>query len=331
MSCECRAPQRNCLTAAFLRQEVLRVVSAGYSESAIKCDHAATMSSREPEKITVRDLLGGTRRANFCHCRRRYIVGPELVLAACSSEQRKSVGGCFGRPTTTRQLRANANHSELCHSAGRPALITFRREPLDGGVVMLMLRNKQRNQHVDVQKADHSQDYSPVPSASRSTSSTDSVGAPGRRGNTGTPRSNLTSAFAIRLSSASTNSSTRCPDWLARSASRSFNAASTVIVAFGMTPLSHDVTKSANCDAKVPFVAQRHDLSPPGWLQLARPAGGHWSSINQRIARAPATTRVFPQETLLDEALDITERGVVRALLQLCPLRCRQLPGEAVQ
>ena len=100
---------------------------------------------------------------------------------------------------------------------------------------MLMLRNKQRNQHVDVQKADHGQDYSPAPSARRSTSSTDSVGAPGRRGNTGTPRSNRTSAFAIRLSSASTNSSTRCPDWLARSASRSFNAASTVIVAFGMT------------------------------------------------------------------------------------------------
>ena len=60
-------------------------------------------------------------------------------------------------------------------------------------------------------------------------------------------------------------------------------------------------------------------------------ARGHRSSINQRIARAPATTRVFPQETLLDEALDITERGVVRALLEPRPLRCRQLPGEAVQ
>jgi hypothetical protein len=187
--------------------------------------------------------------------------------AACSSEEQESVGGRFGRPWYTGQLRANANHSELCHSAGRPALVSFRREPLDRGVVMLMLRNKQRDQHVDVQKADHGQDYSPVPSARRSTSSTDSVGAPGRRGNTGTPRSNRTSASAIRLSSASTNSSTRCPDWLARSASRSFNAASTVIVAFGMQSLSHDVVRSANCDT-LPLVAQCHSASPRGWAQI---------------------------------------------------------------
>jgi hypothetical protein len=224
------------------------------------------MPSREPEKITVRDLFGGSRPANFGHRCRRYGVRPELVLAACSGEQQKSVGSCFGRPRTTWQLRTNANHSKLCHSAGRPALVGFRREPLDRGVVMLMLRNKQRDQHVDVQKADHGGDYSPAPSARRSTSSTDSVGAPGRRGNTGTPRSNRTSASAIRLSSASTNSSTRCPDWLARSASRSFNAASTVIVAFGMQSLSHEVVRSANRET-LPLVAQRHNESPRGWAQ----------------------------------------------------------------
>jgi hypothetical protein len=70
------------------------------------------------------------------------------------------------------------------------------------------------------------------------------------------------------------------------------------------------------------------------WIFLkgsARRRGGHRSSIDQRIARAPATTRVFPQDTPLDEALDITERGVVRALLELRPLRCRQLPGKAVR
>src|SRR5205823_13410308 len=59
--------------------------------------------------------------------------------------------------------------------------------------------------------------------------------------------------------------------------------------------------------------------------------GGHRSSNTQRIARAPATTWVFPQETPLDEALDITERGVVRALLERRPLRCRELSGETVQ
>jgi hypothetical protein len=204
------------------------------------------MSSREPGKITVRGLLGGSRRPNFGHRCRRCGIRPELVLAACSSEEQESIGGRFGRPWPTGQLRANANHSKLRDRAGRPALITFRRKPLDRGVVVLMLRYKQRNQHVDVQKADHGQDYSPAPSARRSTSSTDSVGAPGRRGNAGTPRSNRTSAFAIRLRSASTNSSTRCPDWLARYASRSFNAASKVIVTFGVTSLSHDVVKRAN-------------------------------------------------------------------------------------
>jgi hypothetical protein len=248
-------------------QQAVHIVAAGSSKSTVKGDHATTMPSREPEKITVRDLFSGSRRANFGHRCRRYGVRPELVLAACSSEEQESVGGRFGRPWYTGQLRANANQSELCHSAGRPALVSFRREPLDRGVVMLMLRNKQRDQDVDVQKADHGQDYSPVPSARRSTSSTDSVGAPGRRGNTGTPRSNRTSASAIRLSSASTNSSTRCPDWLARSASRSFNAASTVIVAFGMQSLSHDVVRSANRET-LALVAQPHNASPRGWAQI---------------------------------------------------------------
>ena len=156
---------------------------------------------------------------------------------------------------------------------------------------MLMLRNQQRNQHVDVQKADHGQDYSPAPSARRSTSSTDSVGAPGRRGKTGTPRSNRTSALAIRLSSASTNSSTRCPDWLARSASRSFNAASTVIVAFGITSLSHDVVKSVNRET-FPLVALRHDASPLGWSQiwshlLANAANHSRISTSKAIRRLP--------------------------------------------
>ncbi len=109
---------------------------------------------------------------------------------------------------------------------------------------------------------------SPVSSAKRSTSAAVSVGAPGRLGNVATPRSIRTSASAIRRSSASSNSSTRCPDRLARSASRSFNAASTVIVAFGIMSLSHDVAKGANCGAKLPFVAQRHDLSPLGWAQI---------------------------------------------------------------
>ena len=252
----------------FLRQEALRVVAADCGQSAVKRDHTTTMSARQPQKVPVRDLLRGDRGSHFGQRSRRYGIGPELVVAACSREQQKSIGGCFGRPRPTGQLRADAKHSKLGDDAGRPALITLCREPLDRGVVMLVLRNKQRNQHVDVQKADHGQDYSPAPSARRSTSSTDSVGAPGRRGKTGTPRSNRTSAFAIRLSNASTNSSTRCPDWLARSASRSFNAASTVIVAFGMSSLSHDVAKGAKCDAALPLVAQRHDASPLGWSQI---------------------------------------------------------------
>ena len=33
--------------------------------------------------------------------------------------KQESVGGRFGWPRTTGQLRANADHAELCHSAGR--------------------------------------------------------------------------------------------------------------------------------------------------------------------------------------------------------------------
>src|ERR1700730_13064085 len=84
-------------------------------------------------------------------------------------------------------------------------------EPLHGGVVMRSLGYKQRHQYVDVEQADHCGGYSSAPSTRRSTSSTESVGAPGRRGKTGTPRSKRTSASAIRRSRTSTNSSTRWP------------------------------------------------------------------------------------------------------------------------
>jgi hypothetical protein len=104
------------------RQQAAHIVAAGSRKSTVKGDKATTMPSREPEKITVRDLFGGSRPANFGHRRRRYGVRPELVLAACSGEQQKSVGSCFGRPRTTWQLRTNANHSKLCHGAGRPAV-----------------------------------------------------------------------------------------------------------------------------------------------------------------------------------------------------------------
>lgn len=111
-------------------------------------------------------------------------------------------------------------------------------------------------------------DYWPAPSARRLTSSTDSVGAPGRRANTGIPRSNRTSAFAIRLSSPSTNSSTGTPDWLARSASRCFKAASTVIVAFGIGTLSHDEVRSANRGCGLPSHPTRPPRYPPSGLPV---------------------------------------------------------------
>ncbi len=108
--------------------------------------------------------------------------------------------------------------------------------------------------------------HSPLLPARRSTSATVSGGAPRRRGKTGTPRSKLTSASAIRRSSASTNSSTGCPVSPARSASRSFSAASTAIVAFGMCPLSHD--EPPKLDARSRLMATRSNASPLGWAQI---------------------------------------------------------------
>ena len=193
------------------------------------------MPSHQSEKIAIRDLFRGGCCPHFSHAGRWYSIRPELVFGSCGAQQQKSICGRLGWPGSARQLCADANDSKLRHCARRPSLTNcVSREPLHRRVVMLVLGDKQRHQYVHVQKADHGSDYSPTPSARRSTSSTERVGAPGRRGNTGTPRSKRISAFAIRLSSASTNSSTRCPDWLARSASRSFKAASTVIVAFGI-------------------------------------------------------------------------------------------------
>jgi len=70
-----------------------------------------------------------------------------------------------------------------------------------------------------------------------------------------------------------------------------------------------------------------------GWrrtLSCTETGGRSPSSINQRIARTSATTRIFVQEILLEETLDIAERCVVRALFKLRPLCGRQLPAEAV-
>ena len=79
-------------------QQAVHSVAAGGSQSTVQGDYATAMSARQTEKIAVRDLLRGDRRADFGHCCRRDSVGPELVLAACGSEKQKSVGGCFGRP-----------------------------------------------------------------------------------------------------------------------------------------------------------------------------------------------------------------------------------------
>ena len=69
----------------------------------------------------------------------------------------------------------------------------------------------------------------------------------------------------------------------------------------------------------------------PGEIGIVSGSVDRRSNLNQRIARAPATSWVLPQKTLLDQALDIAERRIVRALLERCPLGRRQLPGEAVQ
>ena len=109
------------------------------------------MASRQPQKVTVRDQFRGGGGPHFGHYGRRYGIRPELVVAARSGEQQKSIGGCFRWPWPAGKLCADANHAKLGHGAGRPALmIIFCREPRDRGIVMLMLWNKQRNQHVDV-------------------------------------------------------------------------------------------------------------------------------------------------------------------------------------
>ena len=163
------------------------------------------------------------------------------------------------------------------------SLCLVRREPLQRGGMMLVLGYKQRHQYVDVEKTDQGLRYSPEPSARRSTSSTKSEGAPGRRGKTGTPRSKDTSASANRRSRASTNSSTCWPFWPARSASRSFNAASTVIVAFAYvyhcpttSPQGRTLKRcavSSGCARPAPLATQpvtKRGRTKSAWPQIAR-------------------------------------------------------------
>ena len=127
---------------------------------------------------------------------------------------------------------ATCGHSCKLRGRRRQASLSQR------GVVVLVFRHDEGDQDVDVEQSAYACRY--WPSARRSTSATVRVGAPGRRGKTGTPRSNRTSASATRRRRASTNSSTCWPVLLARSDSRSFSAASTVMVASAMSSLRHD-------------------------------------------------------------------------------------------
>ena len=77
-------------------QEASYIVAAEGSQSTVKGDQTTAMSSRQPEKVPVRDLLRGGGGPHFGHCGRRYGIRPELVVAARSGEQKKSIGGCFG-------------------------------------------------------------------------------------------------------------------------------------------------------------------------------------------------------------------------------------------
>jgi hypothetical protein len=85
----------------------------------------------------------------------RHSVRPELVVAS-RGKQEEPIGDRLRRPGASGQLRAHADHTQLGHGAGRPPMTHgFLPEPLRREVVMLMLRNEQRHQDVDVQQTDH--------------------------------------------------------------------------------------------------------------------------------------------------------------------------------
>jgi len=48
----------------------------------------------------------------------------------------------------------------------------------------------------------------------------------------------------------------------------------------------------------------------------------------ERITRAPATGGVFKENALVDQVLDLTEGSVMRALLDLRPIRGRRFPSN---
>ena len=55
------------------------------------------------------------------------------------------------------------------------------------------------------------------------------------------------------------------------------------------------------------------------------------ADIDQRVASAPAASRVAHQHSAVDELLNVPQRRVLRALSQGRPLRSRQLPLEAIK
>lgn len=261
-----KAPRR----LSTRRQQADDVTAACCSKRAVEGDQATAMSSCQAKEIPVCDLLSRARGAHLRHGRWRNGIGPEHILMAGSCEQQEPVSSCLRGPISPRQLRADTDDTEFGNGTGRPTVLgSVSREPVHRGSVMLVLGNEQRYQHVDVEKTDHGRGYRPLPSARRSTSSTERVGAPGRRGKTGTPRSKRTSASAIRRRRASTNSSTARPFWPARAASRSFSAASTVIVACGIhLSLSHDGRARANPSRDSPSLPPSRATLRQGWSQI---------------------------------------------------------------
>ena len=52
------------------------------------------------------------------------------------------------------------------------------------------------------------------------------------------------------------------------------------------------------------------------------------SALDERVARAPAAACVLRKKPVLDQSLNVAKRRVMRALLELRPLRGGELPSK---
>jgi hypothetical protein len=139
-----------------LIEQIDCIRTAGTGQSVIASHDPTAISPGESQEISIRYLAGRLRLPELQHDRRRHGVGPEQVSRTGDPELEQSVSCDPRSPAADRQLSTDTNHTELRERAGGPSLVRAdANNPPSGASVVLVRRDQQGHEHIDVEQSGH--------------------------------------------------------------------------------------------------------------------------------------------------------------------------------